>query len=397
MKINVLNIDSIVDPVTGGGTGERTVQMSRFVQNAGAECTILTLSTELTFSRASKLPGVTIEALPCLSKRFNIPKIGYRLIRRIVADADVIHLMGHWTVLNAVVYLFARQNKKPYVVCPAGALPIFGRSRKLKKLYNILVGNRIIRNANAHVAITSEERLHFKPFGISADKVVVIPNGVDASEFDERDDKSFRAKYGLSDLPIILFMGRLNPIKGPDLLLESFCNLAGVLRDYQLIFAGPDNGMLGGLQNTVMKYGLGGQVRFLGYLGGRDKSMSYHAAELLVVPSRQEAMSIVVLEAGITGTPVLITDQCGFNEISVIKGGLVVPASVAGLENGLLAMLSDRESLQLMGSNLMEYVRKNFLWENVVNRYTQLYSGVVASKSKFRNVHVSKIGDSNAQ
>jgi glycosyltransferase involved in cell wall biosynthesis len=85
-------------------------------------------------------------------------------------------------------------------------------------------------------------------------------------------------------------------------------------------------------------------------------------------------MSIVVLEAGICGTPVLITDQCGFNELAASGGGMVVPASAAGLEEGLHEMLGSRSRLPGMGMHLREFTREHYLWEKIVGRYLQLFS-----------------------
>jgi len=177
-----------------------------------------------------------------------------------------------------------------------------------------------------------------------------------------------------------MFMGRLNDIKGPDLLLQAFCNLKNKLKDYHLVFAGPDGGMLAKLKAKVEEFKLNDRVRFLGYLGGVDKSQAYYAAELLAIPSRQEAMSIVVLEAGITGTPVLLTDQCGFDEIAHIGGGQVVPASVNGLQKGLVEILSNPTQLKLMGENLEKYIYEHFTWDAIIDKYMKLYYKILSEK-----------------
>ena len=176
-----------------------------------------------------------------------------------------------------------------------------------------------------------------------------------------------------------MFVGRLNSIKGPDLLLQAFGNLKDKLQDLHLVFVGPDGGMLAELKQMVVEFGVNERVHFLGYLGGAEKSQAYHAADLLVIPSRQEAMSIVVLEAGITGTAVLLTDQCGFNEVATINGGLVVPASVNGLQKGLVKILYDHAKLKMMGTNLKKHVENVFTWDVVINQYLNLYCKILDS------------------
>lgn len=378
--MKVLNVCVNLDPVNGGGVIERTFQMSLYLARAGVECTILTTDMGLTTERIEALKGVNLIALPCVNKRFYIPKFSYSIIRNAVKKADIIHLVNHWTLQNAIVYFIARYLKKPYVLCPAGSLSIYGRSKILKVIYNLIIGKRIISNADVCIAITRDEIPHFIQHGVKEEKIIILPNGISRKELMVKDDDKFRSKFNLGSAPIILFFGRLNHIKGPDLLLEAFCNLKDKLRDYQLVFVGPDEGMLSMLKEIVAKNNIDRRVHFLGFLGGEDKSLAYHASELLVIPSRQEAMSIVVLEAGITETPVLITDQCGMDEVDLVKGGKVVPANIKGLEQALLGMLSDRDGLKAMGKNLKMFVVHRFLWENIVNDYIKLYKSILHGK-----------------
>jgi glycosyltransferase involved in cell wall biosynthesis len=357
--MKILNVNHTIDAVSGGGTAERTVQMSQQLILSGIDCSILTMETA--GSSARKLQQGNILALPSLSKRFPFPSCARGRIKQIVAEHDIIHLMGHWTILNAMVYLAAASLNKPYVFCPAGALPLFGRSVWLKKSYNWLIGGKIAKNAAQCIAITEAEIDQFLDYGVARDCIKVIPNAVNAADFVVFDEAAFRSKYGLVDRQIILFFGRLNLIKGPDLLLSAFFQLMENFPDYDLVFAGPDDGML--------------SQHFLGYLGGEDKSSAFHAAKLLAIPSRQEAMSIVVLEAGICGTPSLFTDQCGLNALAEAGCGWVAPATVEGLKKGLESALSD--DIRSIGIKARDYVEINFSWTAVLKKYRWLYENFV--------------------
>jgi glycosyltransferase involved in cell wall biosynthesis len=276
-------------------------------------------------------------------------------------------------VINALAVLAAKRAGKPWVVCPAGALPIVGRSGALKRLYNAVIGRKIVREASGHVAITTDELLAFSSYGVDPAKVVVIPNGVSLIPEGAADASAFRARHRLGSRGIILFMGRLSYIKGPDLLLEAFLRAIDSLPAHDLVFAGPDDGLLGKLQATAVRAGASGRVRFVGYVGGADKEAAYAASDLLVVPSRKEAMSLVAIEAGIRGKPVLLTDQCGFNEVEVAGGGRVVPARSDALGEALVSLLSDREALVRRGAAMREFVRRDYLWDTAVARYLELF------------------------
>jgi glycosyltransferase involved in cell wall biosynthesis len=380
--VKILNVNMSLDPVAGAGTAERTFQMSRYLARAGMDCTVLTMDTGMTLEHRQSLAPVRVVALPVVSRRFYIPRVKNGAIMELVGDADIVHLMNHWTLLNALVYRAVRRLGKPYVVCPAGSLPIFGRSRMIKKMYRLVVGDAIIRRASGHIAVTADEKAHFSDYGISPDRVSIIPNGISEEAGLESDPEAFRRAAGLGQVPFILFMGRLNAIKGPDLLLHAFGLNRDVMRDVHLVFVGPDEGLLPDLQRMTREYGLSDRVHFPGYLGGRDKIGAYQAASILAVPSRQEAMSIVALEAGINGVPVLLTDRCGFDEIDHIGGGMVVPASVEGLQAGLLNMMNlDSTKRKGMGEVLKAYVREHYLWDSVIHRYIALYRRILADKA----------------
>lgn len=364
-----------VDPVLGGGTAERTMQLCREFVALGHSCTLLTMDLDLSkeFKRSISAKGIKAVYLPCVSKRFYVPLPLLNVVARAVRGVDVVHLMGHWTVINALVFVFCLLYRKPYVVCPAGALPIFGRSGVIKNIYNALVGKMIIQRSSGCVAITTDEVGQFGRYGISPDKVVVIPNGINVDDFNCKTGVEFKSKYGLKG-PVILFMGRLNEIKGPDLLLEAFLSLRHKRSSLDLVFIGPDGGMLSSLKNRSSGHET--VVHYLGYIGGSEKSQAYHAADFLVIPSRQEAMSIVVLEAGAAATPVLITDQCGFNEVEQIGGGRVVSASVKGIADGIEWMIETGE-LKSMGQRLNEYVVSNYKWSGVAHKYISLYESIL--------------------
>lgn len=378
MTLRILNVNDTLDLKTGGGTAERTFQMSRYLAKQGALCTVLTIdSSHIDEQRVAALKPAELKVLPCLWRRFNFPGAGWGIIRRLVNEADIIHLMGHWSVLNTLVYLAARRAGKPYVVCPAGALPLFGRSVWLKKIFNFLVGNNIVRNASGWIAVTKGEFGHFEAYGIASSRVSVIPNGVSEEDFPVVNVVEFKRRHGLPDAPIILFMGRLNLIKGPDLLLGAFISTRKNFPNYHLIFAGPDGGMLAALMKTVERNGISKFVHFLGYVDGVDKVAAYRMANLLVIPSRQEAMSIVAIEAGFCGTPVLLTDQCGFGDIQLIDPRLEVPATQAGIAAGLNSLLAESNQLTEISLPWASFVKARYSWPSLVPEYFKLYTAIL--------------------
>jgi glycosyltransferase involved in cell wall biosynthesis len=377
--MRILHVNMSLDPVTGGGTAERTLQLSRHLVPLGNECTILTIEADGADTLAAGVQGerLRLVALPCVNQRFYVPRFRIKDLYQLVDDTDIVHIVGHWTLLNAVAAYVSRARHRPYVVCPAGALPVFGRSRILKHGYNLLIGCRNIRKASAHVAIADNETAHYATYGITPERITMIPNGVNPRDYQPGDVTRFRRQTGLGTDPYILFVGRLNLIKGPDLLLKAFFEIALLHRVVHLVFAGPDGGMEALLKGMAGEEGLRERVHFMGYVGGVAKAEAYQGASFIVVPSRQEAMSLVVLEAGICGKAVLMTDQCGFSTAGRMGGVQVVAPTVEGIRKGLLEMLQDDASTKEMGERFRQYVTENYTWDIAARRYLSLFEQVL--------------------
>ena len=375
--MKVLNVVHLLDPVTGGGTAERMYQLSRSFTQSGVACSVLTMDIGITTERLAHLKGAEVVAVPAISRRFPLPLINpFRLVS-LVRQADVVQMMSHWTVLNAIVYWVCRALGKPYAVCPAGALQIFGRSVFLKKAYNWIVGRSLIQNASACIAVTQSETKDFIAYGVDAKRIHVIPNGINPEDFpadiSPEEAANFRKRHDLGNQPVILFMGRLNLIKGPDILLDAFISAAKTLPEHHLVFVGPDNGMLLSMQQTVNRNKFRNRVHFLGYLGGREKVCAYRLAELVVIPSRMEAMSIVVLEAGICGTPVLATDRCGLDDFAA-RGLVRLVEPIPNLvSRALTDLLNHSSDMQDTGRRLQHFIADHYLWSIQAQRHLRVF------------------------
>jgi glycosyltransferase involved in cell wall biosynthesis len=372
--VRVLSVSALIDPVSGGGTAERTAQLARAMSRAGMEVTVLATDAGLD-GRVPEVGGARLELLPCASERFLWPRVSRRALERDVARADVVHFCNHWTALNLMVWRAARRQSKPWAVCPAGALPIFGRSKALKRIYNTMGGRRLVASAAAWIAITERETEDFRAYGVEPRRVEVIPNGIEPGDYGAGDAAAFRRQHDLGEARVLLFMGRLNPIKGPDLLLEAFIQQGEALRGATLVYAGPDGGMREALVERARAAGLADRVRFVGWIGGADKVAAYRAAELVVIPSRQEAMSLVALEAGACGKPVLMTDRCGFDAAVRAGGAAAVPPEAGALGAALRDLLRGG-ALAPMGDALRGLVLREYTWDAAVRRYAALFERI---------------------
>ncbi len=361
--MNVLIVNHRLD-ADGGGTARKAVTLAKALRDAGCGVELAAFD----FGPPVE-PGAEVHTyhVPFTSRRWPFPSGDTRGVTRQVTWADVVVLVNHWTTINALYAHSAWRHDRPVVVMPCGALPIFGRSRWTKRLYNAVIGRRIIHRARAAIAVTPLETRDFAPYGVAPDAVEVIPNAISPTEGMSADPARFRERWNLRE-PFLLFAGRVAAIKGPDLLLQAWERVAP-MTSLHLVIAGSPGDMGDEVTAWIAAHGEAMRVRWLGALDHAALYDAFSAAHAVVVPSRSEAMSLVLLEAALTGCPVIATTACGVPDVAR-HGGLEVEATDASLATALLeaATWSTTEARE-RGARLEAFVRGTYTWSAVTPRY----------------------------
>ena len=247
------------------------------------------------------------------------------------------------------------------------------------KVFDLFFGYKILKDASKIIAVTKIEVEQYEKMDVDEDKIEIVPNGIDMSEYDNLPKKGkFRRKYLIGDEEkIILYLGRIHRIKGIDLLVRAFADLSKELNNVRLIIAGPDDGYLSTLKRQIDDLKIGDRILFTGPLYESDKLESYVNADVYVLPSVYEIFGITVLEACACGTPVVVTNRCGIADF-VDKVGYVVEYDKEQLRDAIIKVLSDeglRERFREGGSRL---VREEFGWDMIVKRIEGLYENSCA-------------------
>jgi len=266
--------------------------------------------------------------------------------RELLGNFDLTHIFGLYDLLGPRVAAECRKIDRPYVVEPMGMFKPIVRNIRVKRLYHLTLGGRLLRGASRVIATAEQERLELLEGGIADSKIVVRRNGIEVpATFPPAG--SFRQKWKVeNDAKLVLFLGRLVSKKSPDLLLEAFSRWAergNGSRGAVLVIAGPDegDGFRRHLETIAAQKGLGDRVLFTGPLYGEVKWAAYRDADVFVLPSQNENFGNTAGEAVACGTPVLVTDRCGIAPILEKRAGLVVPHDCAALEAGLSRILDD--------------------------------------------------------
>jgi len=303
--------------------------------------------------------------------------------KRFFQKINVIHLHGYISFQCIVIYHYARKYGVPYVLQAHGSLPRVGAWRRLKWLYDVLFGYRLLRGASKVIALTRIEAEQYRSMGVPEEKIAIIPNGIDLSEYAELPPKgAFKKKFNIpEDRKIILYLGRIHKIKGVDFLIRAYVYLKNKMnfKDAVLVIAGPDDGFLGEVKSLVQSLGISGFVIFTGPLYEKIKLGAYVDSDIVVLPSRYETFPNVVLEAYACSKPVVASNVEAIPDIVLHgKTGLLFQAGdIKGLANAIAYMLAHSEEAERMGRNARRLVEERFSIDRVVTQLEALYEKVL--------------------
>ena len=206
----------------------------------------------------------------------------------------------------------------------------------------------------------SEQEQALRQYGIPREKCILLGEGID-TEFPADADR-FRKRYGI-DSPFMLYAGRKDATKNVPRLLSYF--LAFRQRhfvDLKLVLVGPGNVTIPQTQK--------GAVVDLGFVPEQDKKDAHAAADMLCQPSLNESFSIVIMESWICAVPCLVHADCAVTREHVVRsGGGLYFGNFAEFDKCVQYLLQNRETAQRMGRAGRRYVRKNFAWDSIVERY----------------------------
>ena len=209
--------------------------------------------------------------------------------------------------------------------------------------------------------------------------IVVIPNGLDAGALAPPADPARSIDTALirglsKNGPRALFLGRIHPKKGLDLLLPAWARLGGRHAEWELVIAGPDEaGYLAEMRVLARSLDLGQRVMFTGLVTGEAKTRLLHSADLFVLPSYSEGFPMSVLEAWACGVPVAATRECNVPDISAEEAGWECDAQleslVGTLEAALGASTAERRDRGVNGRRLLEV---RYSWPSIARELEQV-------------------------
>lgn len=342
--------------------------------------TVAEASGETTAPAAQVYPQAWVN-MPLLSRLRFSPALSNALARR-VDEVDIIHNHGLWLMPNVYAGQIALKARKPFIVSPRGMLATEAMkfSSRKKQLFWTMFQERIIARAIAWHATSAEEAQDIRAFGLTA-PIAIIPNGIDLASIVADHDVARPHRT-------VLFLSRIHPKKGLSDLLLAWLHVSVHRPCWQLVIAGPDeNGYRTELEAHVARSGIR-SVKFLDAAYGTDKAQLFAAADLFVLPTRNENFGLVVAEALAAGVPAIVTKGAPWSGLETEKSGWWIDQGVEPLTAALLQATALAPAVrQKMGARGRAWMTRAFGWDHIAEKMVSIYEWAACGAAPPEHLH----------
>jgi len=306
-----------------------------------------------------------------------------KAIKNNIDSFDIVHLHEWRGVQNLYVQKYAKKYKIPFILQPHGASPrIIDKQNFIRTItkipFDIFLGKRIINNSFKIIVVSEFEKRLLINNNISSQKIEIIPNGFDSLEYLNLPHKNqFKCKFNISkNEKIILYLGRINKMKGVDILVKSFSQIVKKHDNFRLVIVGPDEGFRFYLEKMIESYKLIDKVIFTGPLFNKKKLSVLVDADVLVYPSKYEIFGLVPFEALMCNTPVIVSTGTGCSELILASNSGISfeYGNTYQLTDKILELVDNKELSKLLVLNGKTYVNVHMNLDNIINKLELVYT-----------------------
>ena len=361
------------------GTSHSIPGLSAALQEAGAEVDLYTLEP-----RPQMAGFEGIYTFPCwpgrIFHRLGLSTQMKHSLRSVAPKTDIIHTNSLWMMPNIYPAKAIKGTRCRLVISPRGTLSqwALANSSRRKKFVSWLGQNNALRKAHCLHATSEGELSDIRRLGFD-NPVALIPNGISCPEI-----CSTQRKIKSPATPrTLLFLSRIHPTKGVDLLLHTWRHLESDFPLWRLLIAGPIEHSYGHEIKALAKQLGVERVEFIGEVGGQRKKQVFLDSDLFVLPTHSENFGIAIGEALAHGIPAIVTRGAPWQGLTQHRCGWWIEHSSDVLTSTLRRAMSEpSESLFRMGERGAEWVKSDFSWLGIGARMLQTYQWICGKLEK---------------
>ncbi|MEY8687636.1 glycosyltransferase [Bacteroides sp. AN502(2024)] len=393
MKVQHFLLYPSLDPKYGGPTYSVPIQCIG-TQREGAEMSFVVYEASKPFEERLIAEGVKIIHLPNPENKYQ-HSWATNLKRYFNTNTDlpdILHFHGVWMPANLRVSKFGQKNYIPYVINPRGDTEVarinYNKLKKFKKMLAWhLYSKSIVDNAACIIATSEQEKESIRLLG-SKVPVAIIPNGIELDAFPKE------VVHNHGEKKILLFLSRVNPIKGIEYLIDAWSQLPESLRsEWELHIVGNSDPKkyIHTLEDKVKVLNLSKSIKFVGSITGEAKIRKYQDSNLFILPTLNENFGNVVAEAMMCECPVITTINAPWSCLEEDKCGWWIELSVESLLKVLIESMSmtDAERHEL-GKRSRQCIINRYSSQSVAKQTYKLYEWILGNCEKPDFVEIVK-------
>ena len=392
-KVNTMKINHVFlfySVKFAGGTSDLMFKLVKNQRRNGIDAKILTGNHKIDRDLCDRIGNENVLVTKSMLDNFGfsiMPFLPFSFLYK-AYRADLFHLHAYRTFQNIIVYVYCKLSNTPYIIDAHGAVPFYKKKNGLKKLFDYLIGWKMLKDASFLVAETEVGVTEYLDIlhDVDKEKLKIISPPFDTEQFKDLPDRGeFRKMFGINPATkVIAFLGRIHEIKGNDFLIKGFEHYIKNHQDCLLVLIGPDDGHQNELELLIDELGIKENVLFTGYLDGDKKLSALVDADIVAQMSRREQGAWAPFEAILCGTPIIVSDHTGAGEdVKRIDAGTTVEFDdVIGLSAAISEIFANYTSEKHRARRAKQFIEKHMSLNARMSEYIALYESAIVAKEK---------------
>ncbi|MFM6354451.1 MAG: hormogonium polysaccharide biosynthesis glycosyltransferase HpsP [Planktothrix sp.] len=375
-----------------GGPSQMVRGLSTALAKLGIDVTILTTNAngdsgqaplDVPLDQPVNENGYQVRYFPCSPFRrykFSLDLLNW--LKTHASEYDLAHIHALFSPVSSAAATVARSQKLPYILRPLGTLDPadLNKKKQLKKLYAALLERPNIAGASAIHFTSHEEARISERFGVKTNDLI-IPLGVTLPELTKTPEAILSHLEIQPNVPIILFLSRIEPKKGLDILIPALEKVLATGLNFQFILAGSnpqDPEYETKIKQQIQSSALAEKTIISGFVTGEIKTALLTKADLFVLPSYYENFGIAVAEAMAVGTPVIISKGIYiWEDVETAEAGWVGNGTIDEISSLIETALTNPQECQRRGLNAQNYALTYYSWDAIAQQMIQAYQGLI--------------------
>ncbi len=304
------------------------------------------------------------------------------MAKKIIKNFDLVHIYSWYHHIGIEFFKVSKKYNVPLIFTAMATLQNDAQSyyKIQKSIVNLFFTKKIINYASILHSVGQSEIETYIHFGGKKEKIIQIENGIDLNDYKLKNLSNILKRCGINDKPYILFLGRIHPKKGLELLLKSFNELTHNNNEIYLIIAGSgESNYVQKIKKYVQDLGLSNKVKFTGLVSHDEKLTLLKSAKLFSLTSKSDIHPVAVQEALTMGIPVVISKESDYPEVEQYDTGIIVNLNMSEIVNAFRTLLNN-PSLDIISNNAKNLIKEKYLVEDQIIKFEQIYQTILSKK-----------------